>query len=307
MQKPVYQTACRPEKFRILFIDDSPAFRVEFDGPVPPAQERYWRGPVLWDFDGTTWNRSRFLSNIPVRSQPSEETAPYHYQVILEPHERRWLFALDYPAAYPRNANLSIDYTLTSKDPVVTLKRYTIKSDPRHVDTPKLSSPLRDRATQLPAGSNPRARALAAQWRNQYNDHELVNHALQHFNQEAFFYTLNPPLLGRHSVDEFLFDIREGYCEFYASAFTFLMRAAGIPARVVTGYQGGYYSDIGGYLLVRQSDAHAWAEVWLTGSGWVRIDPTAAVAPQRIREGSTAALNGRRNWIDFPWIRQMKK
>jgi transglutaminase-like putative cysteine protease len=144
---------------------------------------------------------------------------------------------------------------------------------------------------ELPTGSNPRTRELAAEWRREHEaDEAVVRQVLGHFRREAFVYTLNPPLLGQNGIDEFLFETRRGFCEHYAGAFVFLMRAAGIPARVVTGYQGGEPNPIDGYLIVRQSDAHAWAEIWLSGQGWVRIDPTAAIAPSRIEMGLAAAV-----------------
>ena len=144
-------------------------------------------------------------------------------------------------------------------------------------------------------------------WRKEAtSDSEIIQRALQHFNQQQFHYTLNPPLLSRHTVDEFLFDTQEGFCEHYASAFTVMMRMAGIPARVVTGYQGGFYNTIGSYVLVRQSDAHAWSEVWVRGSGWTRIDPTAAVAPERVEQGAVDSLDQRRYLLDFEWLRNAR-
>jgi hypothetical protein len=147
------------------------------------------------------------------------------------------------------------------------------------------------RALALPQGYDPQARQLAAEWRARSgSDIALVRTALSYFNQNGFEYTLEPPLLGINSVDDFLFSSKKGFCEHYAGSFVFLLRAAGIPARVVTGYQGGEYNDLGGYYILRQSDAHAWAEVWLRDRGWVRIDPTAAIAPSRIQNGLNAAL-----------------
>jgi hypothetical protein len=148
---------------------------------------------------------------------------------------------------------------------------------------------------------------MMSTWRAEANsDSEIIRRALQYFNQQQFRYTLNPPLLSQHTVDEFLFDTQEGFCEHYASAFTVMMRMAGIPARVVTGYQGGFYNNIGSYLLVRQSDAHAWSEVWVKGSGWTRIDPTAAVAPERVEQGAVDSLNQRRHLLDFHWLRSAR-
>ncbi len=146
-----------------------------------------------------------------------------------------------------------------------------------------------------------------AEWRKQANsDSEIIQKVLTYFNQEEFRYTLNPPLLSQHTVDEFLFETRQGFCEHYASAFTIMMRMAGIPARVVTGYQGGWYNNIGAYMLVRQSDAHAWSEVWVRGSGWTRIDPTAAVAPSRVEQGAIDSIAQRRHMLDYEWLRNAR-
>ncbi|MEO8839024.1 MAG: transglutaminase domain-containing protein, partial [Herbaspirillum sp.] len=138
---------------------------------------------------------------------------------------------------------------------------------------------------QLPPtdNANPRTRQFARQLQREFaTDTARVNAVLRYFRQQPFRYTLNPPLLGSSGVDEFLFSTRAGFCEHYAGAFVLLMREMDIPARVVTGYQGGEMNPVDGFLTVRQSDAHAWAEVWLDGRGWTRVDPTAAVAPERI-------------------------
>jgi hypothetical protein len=188
-------------------------------------------------------------------------------------------------------AVLTPDMQLLSRRPINTRVRYNAASQlGYHLNVDEDPRQLR-RALALPSAFNPRTRQLAAQWRAQYRDDDaLVRAALAHFNQEGFEYTLEPPLLGPNSVDDFLFTTKRGFCEHYASSFVFLMRAAGIPARVVTGYQGGEFNELGGYFVVRQYDAHAWAEVWLRGRGWVRVDPTAAIAPDRIQSGLNAAL-----------------
>ncbi len=227
----------------------------------------------------------------------------------MEPNERHWLFALDYPGLIPDKTRLTEDFQLLRqrRHAITSLFRYDMVSDPGFQDSPELSIVLRNAALQLPEQFNPRTRELVERWRAETpNDAALVRRVLAHFNQQPFRYTLNPPLLSRHSVDEFLFDTQAGFCEHYASTFTVMMRMAGIPARVVTGYQGGWYNELGNYLLVRQSDAHAWAEIWLPGVGWTRIDPTAAVAPSRVEDGPLDALNQRRHAFDFPWMRQIR-
>ena len=296
-----------PGSIQNLFMDDSPAFRVEFEDGIPSNSELYWRGPVFWDFNGKTWRGSFFSKNLVVKSQPEENKARWKYSVQLEPNERRWLFSLDYPATVPRDSRVTMDFQILRTQPVTQLLQYSMASDPDFVDSPGLAYSLQTSALDLPESSNPRTRRLIEDWRREgLAGQALVSRVLTHFNQEAFHYSLESPLLGRHSVDEFLFDTRTGYCEHYASAFTVMMRMAGIPARVVTGYQGGWYNEVGDYLLVRQSDAHAWSEVWFAGTGWTRVDPTAAVSPLRIEQGSLGALSDPRYMLDYAWLRGLK-
>lgn len=297
-----------PGSIQALFMDDSPAFRAAFEGDVPPQGELYWRGPVLWDFDGRTWEMNRWSNRIEAEELPDESSAPYRYEVQLEPSERRWLLTLDYPTFKPAAARyLTFDYQLISRRGVTKLTAYEVASNPNFIDSPELKATFRGMGLALPVGFNPRTRALMTQWRAETSsDAALVRRVLAYFNQEEFRYTLNPPLLSRDSVDEFLFETRSGFCEHYASSFAVMMRMAGIPARVVTGYQGGWFNELGNYLLVRQSDAHAWAEVWLPGAGWTRVDPTAAVAPSRVENGALDALSDRRHLLDYEWYREMR-
>lgn len=296
-----------PGSIQSLFMDDSPAFRATFDTPVPANGQLYWRGPVFWEFDGTTWKAGYMGLNIPAQNKPDPVDAPIRYRVQMEPTEQRWLFALDYPALVPKGAKLTMDYQLLTRRPVTGLREYVMASDPAFTDTPVLRQTLRTRSLELPDGFNPRTIEMMKHWRSEENSAgDIVRRALAHFNREQFRYTLNPPLLSQNTVDEFLFDTREGFCEHYASAFTVMMRMAGIPARVVTGYQGGWYNGIGSYVLVRQSDAHAWSEVWLEGSGWVRVDPTAAVAPSRVERGAMDSLEDRRYMLDYAWLRNVR-
>lgn len=296
-----------PGSIAKLYADDRPAFRVEFDGPVPSHSTRYWRGPVLWRFDGATWRRlSRGLRSLTTPSGPA--AADYLYRVQLEPHETRWLFALDYPVSRPSDALLTADYELIRKRPVTGLFRYEVASNPDPGDRPRLSATMRRAALELPDGRNPRTLELARTLRQEYpSDRALVEAVLNWFNQENFYYSLETAPLGRHGADEFLFDLRTGFCEYYASAFAILMRAAGIPTRIVTGYQGGYWHAAGNYLLIRHSDAHAWTELWFPDSGWTRVDPTAAVSPARIRDGAHLALVDYRRGIgDWEWLRNLR-
>ncbi len=296
-----------PGSIQNLFMDDSPAFRIQFEGRIPRQSELYWRGPVFWDFNGETWRGGFFGKSLAVKSQPDESGAQWSYTVQLEPNERHWLFALDYPATTPRDSRVTIDFQILRQQPVTQLLQYSIVSDPAFVDSPVLPGALKRAALDLPDGSNPRTRKLIERWRREgLDDQAMVRRVLAYFNQEEFHYSLESPLLGRHSVDEFLFLTRTGYCEHYASTFTVMMRMAGIPARIVTGYQGGWYNQVGGYLLVRQSDAHAWSEVWFPGNGWTRVDPTAAVSPMRIESGSLGALSAPRHLLDYTWLRRFR-
>lgn len=278
-----------PGSLSNLSLSDGVAFRVDFSAPVPAAGQLYWRGPVMWDFDGRTWR----AGESPGVGRSGIETAgdPIRYTVTLEAHETRWLFALDIPAQVVDGSRLTGDLQLITARPVRNRMRYDMSS---HLDyrfgVGETAANLQ-RALRLPRKFNPRSLALADQWRAAgIAPRDIVQQALSMFRQQPFFYTLVPPELGRDSVDEFLFDTRRGFCEHYASAFVVLMRAAGLPARVVTGYQGGVVNPLGDYLIVRQSEAHAWAEVWLENEGWLRVDPTAAVSPQRIEAGIAAAM-----------------
>lgn len=278
-----------PGNITNLALSDDIAFRVKFIDPAPPQATLYWRGVVLGDYDGRTWSalQPRMPHAQTVTLTP--HGTPVRYQVTLEPHGRRWLFALEVPQAIPQlagnPAGITGDLQLLATQPINQRVRYDATS---YVDgklqATESALTLQD-WLQLPAGFNPQTLEWAAQLRHQSGDDAvLLNTVLQFFRTQPFSYTLEPPLLGKHAVDDFLFSIRAGFCEHYASAFVALMRAMDIPARVVTGYQGGEINPVDGFMSVRQSDAHAWAEVWLKGSGWTRIDPTAAVAPNRIEK-----------------------
>ena len=278
-----------PGSISNLSRSDAVAFRAVFRGATPPASGLYWRGPVFWHYDGRTWRAGRPSQQL---TQPKFKalSAPVAYTVTLEPHNKPWLFVLDLPVKLPGVGTLTSDYQFLARQPLRQRLRYDAASSLGYHEGSVLDAATRQRALQLPPFGNQRARELAEQWLTETQDAQaLVKRALAMYNAD-FTYTLNPPPLGASAVDGFLFDTRRGFCEHYAGSFVFLMRAAGVPARVVTGYQGGQTNPLGDYLIVRQSDAHAWAEVWLEGQGWVRIDPTAAVAPQRVEAGIAAAL-----------------
>ncbi len=284
-----------PGQISRLGLSDEVAFRVEFNGPIPENSSLYWRGPVLWYSDGVKWvGRKTRAGPAPVTVQGS----PIRYTVMMEATDQNWLYALEIPTVPPERAFFSHDLQILTRSPVRNRKRYELSSHTQFTLQARDQAEL-EQALQLPQGYHPRAIALGQSWRNRGEDsREIINTALQMFNTEPFYYTLRPPLLLDDSVDEFLFESRQGFCEHYAAAFVILMRAAGVPARVVTGYQGGSLNPVGNYLVVRQYDAHAWAEVWLAEEGWVRVDPTAAVSPARIRDGMENALQG--GLIEFP-------
>ncbi len=268
-----------------LAMSDEVAFRVRFSAGTPPAAERYWRGPVLHDFDGREWRRT---PSRPVSPPPLLPRGPaYQYTVSLEPHQHNWLFVLDWPVHWSAARGfLTSDYMLVQPYPVsqpvdVTATSYS------HVQAAEPLEPgMRRRDLRLPPGRNPRALRLAQDLRGKHpDDLDYIHAVLDLFHTQAFYYTLTPPRLAEDSVDGFLFDTKRGFCGHYASAFATLMRAAGLPARVVTGYQGGTYNRFADYWILRQSDAHAWDEVWIEGQGWLRVDPTGSIAAERVEHG----------------------
>jgi len=279
------------------------AFRATFDGPVPASRELYWRGLVFSEFDGRQWRQgaisrqeAALAEQGAVRPAIRKVTqlpgnAMSDYEVILEATNQPWIYVIGFPVSFDQNLRLGSDYRLMSPRPLAQRLRYRVRSDLAAVLEPELGVLRRRAELQLPEGFNPRALAQARTWRAaEESDAAYVERVLDWFRSGGFVYTLSPPLLGRDTVDEFLFGERRGFCEHYASAFAVLLRAAAIPARVVVGYQGGERNPYQGYLLVHQYDAHAWVEAWLEGRGWVRIDPTAAVSPDRIEAGASGAL-----------------
>lgn len=275
-----------PGDFASLSTDDTPVLRVSFPAGIPAANQLYFRGPVLADFDGRTWNRSYWSRG--EAAELGEGGRTIEHEVVQEPTDRRYLLALDVPNTVPDGAFLNRDRSLMVRLPQSKLVRNRFVSRQDVSFEAELAEPLRRAHLELPAGFNPRTGALIASWvAEDPRPEALIERALRLFNAE-FTYTLDPGLLGRNSIDDFLFDTRRGFCEHFSAAFVVMMREAGVPARVVTGYLGGIPNPIGNYLIVRQSDAHAWTEVWLQGRGWVRIDPTSAVSPLRIESGADA-------------------
>ncbi len=279
-----------PGNIANIIKSDAIAFRVQFDGDRPPFSTLYWRGPVLVDFDGTTWRMPQTIR--PERTDYARRERSQGYTVTLEPHNKTWLFALDVPASLPPGSVLMGDLQLRSHRLVTERIRYEMSSylDYKYGQRPSAAS-LRQ-ALEFDPERNPRTVALGRQWgRDAAKDpRALLAIAFQHFNRE-FTYTLEPPILDpRNPYDDFLFESKRGFCEHYAGTFALLMRAAGVPTRVVTGYQGGEVNPLNNELIVRQADAHAWTEIWVAEEGWVRVDPTAAVSPLRVEGGVNAAL-----------------
>jgi len=303
-----------PGSISQLILSDEVAFRVNFEGVIPKPDQLYWRGPVFWYFNGKDWLPGKKTPRGFFKYERLENRV--QYTVTLEPHNNHWLFALDMPAMLPPESTGSNDYQVLSRTPVRSRMRYKMTSYLSYTVGLDADEKELYRALQLPPdtniGGNKRARALAASWRQDIDsDEAIMRKALSMFRNQKFYYTLLPPLLGDNQVDEFLFDTLQGFCEHYSSSFVFLMRSAGIPARVVTGYLGGEINLIGNYMIVRQSDAHAWAEVWLKDRGWVRVDPTASVSPERINSGIATVVS----YFDqlpmmvrteFEWLRSMR-
>ena len=274
-----------------LSVSSAIAFRVNFEGDLPPPRERYWRGPVLRQFDGRTWRRA----GTSFEQQTVTTYGPrYRYRISQEPQQRNWIFALDLATGWDaRRARRDNDFQLVSRTgQMAVLTSFDLESSPGFTVTGPISPQVRHWDTFIPKSRNPRTQALAREMRERAgSDEAFIQSVLTKFSSEEYFYTLEPPVLELNAVDDFLFNTKRGFCEHFASAFAVMARSVGIPARVVTGYQGGEFNSMGEYLIVRQSDAHAWTEVWLEGKGWQRIDPTAAIAPERIERGLDAALS----------------
>ena len=284
----------QPGAFDQIVQSDAIALRASFVGAIPPPEQRYWRGPVFWHTNGKVWTEGMNLQERRIATNyKATSSQPVLFRVggnsivqdiTLEPSSQPWLLALDLPASIASDvpAFVNIAGYWEAEKPLEKIIRYQAISYVQY-NTGEISALEQSLGLQLPKHLSPRVQNLALQWKRDFvTADKIVGAALLHFRKNLFHYSLTPPLLGDDPVDEFLFTTKIGFCEHYAAAFTTLMRAAGIPARVVTGYQGGEVNEIGHYLVVRQMDAHAWSEVWIADKGWVRIDPTAAVAPERV-------------------------
>lgn len=311
--KTGFSESMAPGDFTELIRSNEIVFRASFTSlkdneqavPMPPPYLRYWRGLVLDSFDGRSWSRGKHRRISDYR--PSKDTTPkkeealqvgtidYSYSIMLEPHRRHWLFTLMAPERLTDSTvemGFKPQVLLATRLPVTQRIRYNINSAVNYqYSIQGLDADTQVRSLQLPESGNPRTRELVSGWVNSgLTGKQIVDKALS-FYAESFFYTLKPPALGTDSIDEFLFITQRGFCEHFSSSFVYMMRLAKIPARVVVGYQGGELNDLENYLVVRQRDAHAWAEVWLEGSGWTRVDPTHAVAPNRIEMGIESGID----------------
>ncbi|MCG4453407.1 DUF3488 and DUF4129 domain-containing transglutaminase family protein [Pseudomonas sp. MMS21-TM103] len=274
------------------------AFRASFEGEVPPHEQLYWRALTFERFDGRRWSQASFAQLLPTPAW-EKQGEPLRYSIVMQPSSQSWLFALDVAETRLENTRQMSDYRLQRRRPVERTLLYQVTSWPASLRATAASSDSLRRALQLPEDGDPRSRAWGAELKRQYPPAEqLVQAVLSHFNREPFGYTLRPPRLGLNSIDDFLFESRNGFCAHYAGAMVFVLRAAGIPARVVAGYQGGEYNPGGNYVQVRQFDAHAWVEYWQAGKGWVSVDPTFQVAPERIELGLEEALADEQSFLE---------
>ena len=294
-----------PGEISSLQLSDKVAFRVKFLNNTPRGYEMYWRTLVLDMFDGLSWSRHPSKNKLvnPTNNSVSEieinNSTTYEYDISLEKTNQRWLTMLDRPVETPKTARLYDDYAVQVRYRLTDRTRYTGKSQTNLVLNKQLTQADKDHHIALPEGGNPRSRSWAKQERQKYNsDREYIFGVLSLINQQEYFYTLTPPIMQRDMVDSFWFDHKKGFCEHYSGAFVFLARAAGIPARVVIGYQGAEKNPLSDYWIVRYADAHAWTEVWFEREGWVRVDPTAAIAPHRTEKSLRRDYSQRESLFD---------
>jgi transglutaminase-like putative cysteine protease len=257
-----------------LAKDNSVAFRVEFENKLPPPQERYWRGVVFSNFDGKNWTENMLA---PFLNAKLTGTNPITYNIILEPHGQSWIFSLDFATTTPKGSAQMANGIVRSYRKITERKLFSVTS----AQTPLkyIDNPMRRLTTKVPKSINPKTKAIVDSWNiKNLSPKERIQKGLDFLAAQKISYTLEPALTSGNHIDDFLFNTREGYCEHMASAYTYLMRLAGVPARVVGGYLGGELNPNGNYMIVRQADAHVWTEVWTEEEGWTRIDPTTVAA-----------------------------
>lgn len=306
-----------PADIAELSKSDELVFTATFNGAPPARTQLYWRALTLEHFDGRRWSQAPLVSRQDAPQWlPSGQ--PWEYSVIAQASGRNWLFALDVARSEEGGVQTRRDFSLQYLRPIDQPLRYQVRSWPDVLRDANLPLSRLADSLQLPAEGDPRSRAWARELQARHPQPDaLVQALLQHFNREPYHYTLKPPPVGSDSIDEFLFRTRRGFCAHYAGAMTFVLRAAGIPARVVAGYQGGELNPQGNFFTVRQFDAHAWVEYWQAGQGWTSVDPTFAVAPERIEQGLEQALSGEQSFLaDSPlsplryrqvaWLNQLR-
>jgi transglutaminase-like putative cysteine protease len=288
-----------PGSISELALSDELVFRVKFQGQLPPKEQRYWRGPVFSHTDGKRWTEIKNQDFLRRLDTPQFQGAPYRYTLLMEPQQKKWVFALDMPADFPAALSRSAFYQLLTANNPEARAEYKIVSYP-HYNTGYITKTEYRDNLQLPGKPAPRLHDLAEQLQGFNGDPEaFIDNLLNYFHNNKFSYTLLPPLMEENPIETFLFETRRGFCSHYATAFVYLLRVAGVPARVVGGYQGGELNNVGNFLEIRQANAHAWAEAWLDKRGWVRIDPTAAIAPERIRQDVNIGLQIAQGEVNF--------
>lgn len=285
-----------PGSISDLSLSDELVFRVRFDGSVPPPALRYWRGPVYSNTDGVRWaiaSPNRADQTVDFRGDA------FRYTLLMEPQKQNWVFGLDMPESFDASLRRNGAFLLLTNKRPADRAEYKLVSRPAYNTGPISAAEYRQNL-QLPKPASAKQRALVDKLRGgDSRPEQFIQNLLKHFRDEPFYYTLTPPLMPDDPIDRFLFETRSGFCSHYATAFVYILRIAKIPARVVGGYQGGEINKVGGFLEVRQADAHAWAEAWLEDKGWVRFDPTAAVAPERIERGVNVDLQIASGAVNF--------
>ena len=291
-----------PGSISSLGLSDELVFRVKFTGKIPPPNQRYWRGPVFSHTDGKRWTETSNLSFKKHLDKPSYTGKPYQYTLMMEPQDKNWVFALDMPSSFPSSLQKNALYQLINNETSDEREEYKITSYSQY-KTGYITKTERKDNLQLPTEPSEKINQLVGQLHGFDQPAEVfVQSVLGHFKKENFHYTLTPPLMDNKPIETFLFETRYGFCSHYATAFVYLMRVAGIPARVVGGYQGGELNKTGNFLEIRQANAHAWAEVWIKGKGWTRFDPTAAIAPERIEQDVNIDLQIATGLVNFTSI-----
>ncbi len=288
-----------PGSISRLGLSDELVFRVKFAGKIPPPNQRYWRGPVFSWTNGKRWTESKNLFFKKNQHKVTYTGESYQYTLMMEPQDKRWVFALDMPSLYPDSVTKNALYQLINKDNPGKRAAYKITSFSQY-NTGDITKTERKDNLQLPSDPSEKIIHLVTQLQGfEAPAERFIQSVLSHFKNENFYYTLTPPLMEENPIETFLFDTRYGFCSHYATAFVYLMRVAGLPARVVAGYQGGEHNKVGGFLEVRQANAHAWAEVWLKNKGWTRFDPTAAIAPERVEQDVNIDLQIATGLVNF--------